>query len=127
MKNLYLLTVFFALVTFASGAMAIPKPAPEPAPEAAGSTAPGKPMMGKIEKFSGVIEKVSEKGNTIVVKGKVMKEEKLLTFVIDNKTKISKGKARMTPSDLKKEMQVSVEYKNEMGGMTAVTIEISIP
>lgn len=95
------------------------------------STEPVKPMtekkMEKMEKFSGLIEKVDEMGKAIVVRGKMMKEEKALTFAINDKTKITKGKTTMTPGDLKKDMQVSIEYKKEMNKMIAVTIEVSIP
>jgi len=123
-KTAFLLTVL-ALITFVSGVMAIRKPGPEPAPEAPASTAPGRPTMEKTEKFSGVIEKVDERVKTVLVKGKVMDEEKSWTFVIDNKTKIAKGKAAMTFGDLKKDMQVSIEYRKEMNKLIAVTIEVS--
>jgi len=126
LKSLFLWAAFFALVAFASGAMAIRKPGPEPAPEAAGSTAPGKPVLEKVERFSGVIEKVDGKEKIIVVKGKMMNGGKILTFVIANKTKITKGNTMMTPSDLKKDMQVSVEYKKGKDKMIAVAIEVSI-
>jgi hypothetical protein len=104
--------------------MAISKPTSKPAPEAGGSPEPEKP---KIEKFSGVIEKVNENGKSIVVRGKVMQEEKLLTFHIDNKTKISKNSVMMTPGDLKKDMRVSIEYKKEKDKMIAVAIGVSTP
>ena len=106
--------------------MAIRKPAPEPAPEVPASTVPGKPMMEKTEKFSGMIEKVDPKGKIIVVKGKMMKEEKAMTFVIDDRTRITKGKTSMTIGDLKKDRQVSVEYKRGMNRMVAVVIELSV-
>ena len=127
MKKVLLLVPLFVLVAFVSGVMAIRKPAPEPAPEAPASTVPGKPIMQKTEKFSGVIEKVDEKGKTIVVRGKMMKEEKTLIIAIDDKTKITKGKTSMTIGDLKKDMQISVEYKREMNRMIAVAIEVSVP
>jgi uncharacterized protein YpmB len=127
MKKALLLVILLVLVAFVSGVMAIRKPAPEPAPEAPASTVPGKPMMEKTEKFSGVIEKVDPKGKIIVVKGKMMKEEKAMTFVIDDRTRITKGKTSMTIGDLKKDRQVSVEYKRGMNRMIAVVIELSVP
>jgi uncharacterized protein YpmB len=127
MKKVLLLVTLLVLVAFVSGVVAIRKPAPEPAPEAPASTVPGKPMMEKTEKFSGVIEKVDQKGKIIVVKGNMTKEEKTLTFIMDDRTKITQGKTSMTIGDLKKDMQVSVEYKREMNRMIAVAIEVSVP
>ena len=127
MKKVLLLVTLLVLVAFVSGVMAIRKPAPEPAPEASASTAPGKPVMGKTGKFSGVIEKVDGGGKTLVVKGNMMKEEKTLTFIVDDRTKITQGKTSMTIGDLKKDMQVSIEYKKEMNKMIAVAIEVSVP
>jgi len=127
MRKMFLLVTLLVLVTFVSGVMAIRKPAPEPALEVPESTAPGNPMVEKMEKFSGVIEKVDEMGKAIVVRGKMMKEEKTLTFAINDKTKITKGKTATTLGDLKKDMQVSIEYKKEMNKMIAVRIEVSVP
>ena len=127
MKKMVLLLIVLVLITFVSGVMAIRKPAPEPAPEAPSSTAPGKPIMEKTEKFSGVIEKVDGRGKTLVVKGNMTKEEKTLTFIVDDRTKITQGKTSMTIGDLKKDIQVSIEYRKEMNKMIAVTIEVSVP
>jgi hypothetical protein len=131
MKKVLLLVIQLALVVFVSGVMAIQKPAPDPASAGPAPTEPVKQMIEKkiekIEKFSGVIEKVDEKGKTIVVKGKMIKEEKTLTFAIDDKTKITKDKATIALRDLKKNMQVSIEYKKEMDKMIAVAIEASAP
>jgi hypothetical protein len=84
-------------------------------------------MEKKMEKFSGLIEKVDEMGKTIVVKGKRMKEEKTLTFVIDYKTKITKDRVTITIRELKKDMYVSIEYRKEMDMMIALAIEASAP
>lgn len=127
MKKVLLLVALLVLVAFVSGVMAIRKPAPEPAPEAPASTAPGKPVMEKTEKFSGVIEKVDGRGKTLVVKGNMTKEEKTLTFIVDDRTKITQGKTSMTIGDLKKDMQISIEYRKEMNKMIAVGIEVSVP
>ena len=131
MKKMFLLVTLLALVSIVSVAIAIQKPAPDRDSAAPISAEPAKPMpekkMEKMEKFSGLIEKVDEMGKAIVVRGKVMKEEKTLTFAINDKTKITKGKKTMTLGDLKKDMQVSIEYKKEMNKMIAVTIEVSVP
>jgi hypothetical protein len=131
MKKMLLLVTLLALVSIVSVAIAIQKPATDPASAAPVSTEPVKPTtekkMEKMEKFSGLIEKVDEMGKAIVVRGKMMKEEKTLTFAINDKTKITKGKTTTTLGDLKKDMQVSIEYKKEMNKMIAVTIEVSVP
>jgi hypothetical protein len=131
MKKMLLLVTLLALVSIVSVAIAIQKPATDPASAAPVSTEPVKPTtekkMEKMEKFSGLIEKVNEMGKAIVVRGKMLKEEKTLTFAINDKTKITKGKTTMTLGDLKKDMQVSIEYKKEMNKMIAVTIEVSVP
>lgn len=122
MKKMFPLVTLLSLVVFVSGAMAIRKPTPEPAPEAFAVTGPEKTM-----KFSGVIEKVDEIGKTIAVRGKMTKEEKILTFTVEDKTKINKGKTTLPLRDLKKDMQVSVQYKKEMDRIIAIAIEVSIP
>ncbi|MGA2527470.1 MAG: hypothetical protein ABSF79_12785 [Smithellaceae bacterium] len=145
MKKMLLLVILLALVSIVSVAIAIQRPAPDPAsaataiqkptPDPASAapvfTEPVKPMtkkkLEKMEKFSGLIEKVDKIGKAIVVRGKMMKEEKFLTFAINDKTKITKDKMTTTRGDLKKDMQVSIEYKKEMNKMIAVTIEISVP
>jgi hypothetical protein len=125
-KMLFVLTLLM-LVTFVSETMAIQKPASEPVQEAPTSSIPGRPVIEKMEKFLGTIEKVDDKGKIIVVKGKMMNQEKTLTFVVDDQTKMTKGKAAIRLGDLKKEMQVSIEYKKLIDQMIAVVIEVSIP
>jgi hypothetical protein len=141
MKKMLLLVTLLALVSIvsvaiaiqrpasdpASAATAIQKPAPDPASAAPVFTEPVKPLTEKIKKFSGLIEKVDKIGKAIVVRSKMMKEEKLLTFIINDKTKITKGKTTATLGDLKKDVQVFIEYKKEMNKMIAVTIEVSAP
>jgi hypothetical protein len=120
MKKMILLVVMLTLVAFVSGVMAQPKPAPaKPASTAAPAAA------AKLEKFSGAIEKVDEKA--IEVKGKVKKEEKTLAFATDDKTKITKGKETLSFADLKKGMNVSVEYKKDGDKMVAAAIKVSAP
>ena len=107
MKKMILLIALMTLVAFTSGVMAQQKPAP------AKPAAPPTPAPAKVEKYIGMIEKVDEMAKAIVVKGKVKKEEKTLTFATDDKTKIQKGGKDVPFADLKKDMQVSVEYKKE--------------
>ena len=109
------------LVAFTSGVMAQQKPAPtKPA-------ATPIPAPAEVEKFIGMIEKVDQMAKAIVVKGKVKKEEKTLTFVVDDKTKIQKAGKDVPFADLKKDMQVSVEYKKEGEKMIATMIKVAAP
>jgi hypothetical protein len=126
MKKLILLVAMLTLVAFVSGVMAQQKPAPAPAKPAT-TPAPAPAPAAKIEKFSGAIDKVDEMAKAIVVKGKVKKEEKMMTFSVDDKTKITKGKASLSFADLKKDMHVSVEYKKDGDKMIAATIKVSAP
>ncbi len=128
MKKIIFLLTLITLVAFVSGAMAQQqKPAPAPA-KAAVTPAPAAPAATKaapvkIEKYSGAIEKIDEMAKAITVKGK--KEEK--TFAMDDKTKITKGKETLTFADLKKGMNVSIEYKKDGDKMIAVAIKASAP
>ena len=136
MKKLILLVALLTMVAFVSGVMAqqkpapapakpagtaAPAPAPAPAAEKAAKPAPEKPV--KAEKYSGKVEKVDEAAKAFVVKGK--KEEK--TFGINDKTKITRGGKDMPFADLKKGMNVSVEYKKDGDKMVATAIKTSAP
>lgn len=120
MKKLILLVCLLTLAAFVSGSMAQQKPAPTPAPAAPPAA---KPAEVKLEKFSGVIEKVDEALKSIVMKGK--KEEK--TFLTDDKTKITKGKDSLSFADLKKGMEASIEYKKDGDKLIAATIKAASP
>ena len=120
MKKMILLVTLLTLVAFVSGAMAQQKPAPAPAPAPA---APAKEEKPKIEKFTGVVEKVDEMAKAVVVKDK--KGEK--TFAVDDKTKITKGGKDMPLAELKKGMNVSVEYKKDGEKLVAVAIKAAVP
>ena len=120
MKKMILLVTLLTLVAFASGVMAQQKPAPAPAPAPA---APAKEEKPKIEKFTGVVEKVDEMAKAVVVKDK--KGEK--TFAVDDKTKITKGGKDMPLAELKKGMNVSVEYKKDGEKLVAVAIKAAAP
>ena len=130
MKKMILIVALITLVAFVSGAMAQQKPAPapaKPAATAAPAPAPAPPEKPKLEKFSGVIEKVDEMAKAIDVKGKMKKEAKTLTIAVDDKTKITKGKKTMAFADLKNGMHVSVEYKKDGDKMIAVAIKAAAP
>jgi len=130
MKKVILLVALMTLVAFTSGVMAQQKPAPA---KPATTPAPAKPATtptpapAKVEKFSGMIDKVDEMAKAIVVKGKVKKEEKALTFATDGNTKIQKAGKDMPFADLKKDMTVSVEYKKEGEKMIATMIKVAAP
>jgi hypothetical protein len=113
MKKMILLVVMLTLVAFVSGVMAQQKPAPEK-PAAAPAPAPKPAAVDEIAK-------------AIEVKGKVKKEEKTLTFATDDKTKITKGKETLSFADLKKGMNVSVEYKKDGDKRVAAAIKVSAP
>jgi len=130
MKKVILLVALMTLVAFTSGVMAQQKPAPaKPAttPAPAKPAAPPTPAPSKVEKFSGMIDKVDEMAKAVVVKGKVKKEEKALTFATDGNTKIQKAGKDMPFADLKKDMTVSVEYKKEGEKMIATMIKVAAP
>jgi Cu/Ag efflux protein CusF len=114
MKKTVLLVVLLTLVAFVSGAIAAapPKAATTPAPPAP-----------KLEKFTGDIKSVDAVAKSIVVvKGKDSK-----TFIVDDKTKITKGKDALTSADLKAGMNVVIEYKKDGEKLIAVTIKVSAP
>jgi len=127
MKKLILVAAFLTLVAFVSGVMAqgTKATAPVPAPAKAATTAAPAPAPApaKAEKYAGTVEKVDEAAKAVVVKGK--KDEK--TFVVDDKTKITKGGKDMPLADLKKGMNVSLEYKKDGDKMVATAIKASAP
>ena len=55
------------------------------------------------------------------------KEEKTLTFATDDNAKIQKAGKDVPFADLKKDMQVSVEYKKEGEKMIATMIKVAAP
>jgi len=131
MKKTMLFIALLTLFAFVAIAVAQQSPAPaKPAPTAAPAPAPPsektkaeKPKPVKAEKFSGAIEKVDEMAKAIAVKAK--KEEK--TFAIDDKTKITRAGKDMPLADLKKGMNVSVDYKKEGDKMIAASIRVAAP
>ena len=125
MKKILIFVALVAFVAFSTGVMAQQKPAPAK-PAATPAPAPA-PAAAKLEKFSGMVDQVDEMAKAITVKGKVKKEEKALTFATDDKTKITKSGKDMPVADLKKGMQVAVEYKKDGDKMTAATIKVAAP
>jgi len=121
MKKLILLVTLLTLVAFISGALAQPKATEKTAP----AQAPAAPEKPKLEKFSGVIEKIDEAAKALEVKHKVKKEEKTLAFAIGDKTKITKGKETLSFAELKKGMHVAIEYKKDGDKNVAVTVKVA--
>jgi len=122
MKKITLLVVLLAFVVFVSGIMAQGKPAPAPA-NAATTPAPELVPPAKLEKFYGDIKSVDAAAKTIVIaRGKESK-----TFVVDEKTTITRGKDTLSLGDLKQGLNVSIEFKKEMDKLIAVTIKAGKP
>ena len=99
-------------VAFVSGVMAQQKPAP---------AAPS--QESKLEKFSGVVEKVDEAAKDLLVQ---FHKEKM-TFSMGDHTKIMEGKKELPFTDLKKGMWASVEYKKEGNKLIAESISVAVP
>ncbi len=114
-KILPMIIALFAMTSFVSAVMAQQKPAQAPAAAASA------PQEMKLEKFSGVIEKVDPGAKDVVVE---MNKEKM-TFSVGDKTKIMKGTKEVAFGDLKKGMKASVEYKKEGNKMVAESINVS--
>jgi len=119
MKKLILLVALLTLVAFVSGAMAQEK----------AKATPGKAekAAAALGKFAGAIDNVDAAAKTIVVKMKVKKEEKTMTFAIGDATKITKGKETLSFGDLKAGMDVAVDYKKEGDKNIAATIKVAAP
>jgi len=117
MKKVMIFVAVLTMVAFAFGAIAAEKAKTTPAP--------------KVEKFSGAIAKVDAVAKTfdvkkmVTVKGK--KEEKVMTFATDDKTKITKGKEVKAFADLKVGMDVAVEYNKLADKNLALTVKIATP
>jgi len=122
MKKIIILLFLLTSVVFVSGVMAQGKPAPAPE-KAAATPAPALAPLAKLEKFYGDIKSVDAAVKTILVdRGKESK-----TFVVDEKTKITRGKDTLSLDDLKQGLNVSIEFKKEMDKLIAVTIKVGKP
>ncbi len=112
-----LLTVLLALITsmaFVSGVLAQQKSAP---------TTPMASAPVKMEKFSGTVDRVDAARKEIVVK----KDHDLKTFSWSDSTKFMEGKKNLAFADLKEGMNVTVQYKEEGGKLTAERVSMSKP
>jgi len=118
MKKLVLLVAVLTMVVFVSGVMAQQNPAPAPTPAPAEKAKPA-----KMERFSGMVDKVDEGAKTITVKGE--KEEK--TFTTDDMTKVTKGGKATMLGDLASGMYVSVQYRMEGDKMVASEVMGAVP
>ncbi len=107
-------TIALALITsvaFVSGVMAQQKSAP---------TTPMASAPAKMEKFSGMIDRVDAARKEIVVK----KDNDLKTFSWGDSTKFMQGKKDLSFTDLKEGMNVTVRYKEEGGKLTAERVNV---
>ena len=117
MKKVMMVVAVLTMVAFAFGAIAAEKAKTAPAP--------------KMEKFGGAIAKIDAVAKTfdvkkmVTVKGK--KEEKVMTFATDAKTKITKGKEVKAFADLKMDMEVAVEYNKLADKNLALAVKIATP
>lgn len=111
-----ILSIVFALVTgvaFVCAVMAQQQSAP-----AATASAPA-----KLEKFSGVIEKLDEAKKEVIVKA----GNNEMTFSWGDQTKFMQGKKEVFCADLKKGEHVTVQYKKEGEKLTAEKVKVSKP
>jgi hypothetical protein len=124
MKKVILILSVLAWITSASVTASQQKTATEKSVTTTPPPPPvSSPVLGKLEKIAGTIERVDDAGKILVVKGK----KDSLTFVVDDKTKIIRGGKDMPFSDLKKEMGVAVDYKTEGDRKIALTIRVAAP
>ncbi len=107
-----------------SAATTAPAPATAPASSSAASAAPASTtQQEKMERFSGVIEKVDDAAKEVVVQ---FHKDKM-DFAMNTGAKITEGKKELPFSDLKKGMWASVEYKKEGGKSVAESMSVSMP
>jgi hypothetical protein len=92
---------------------------------AAGQKAPASatPAAPKLEKYSGVIERVGVARKDFSVKSG--KEE--MTFSLSDRAKITEGTKTLALADLKKGQEVTVEYAKEGNKSVADLVSVSVP
>ena len=114
MKKTILMSIVALAVTaaFVSGVMAQQKPAPVASPQ-----------ESKLEKFSGMVEKVDEANKDVLVQ---FHKEKM-TFSLGDKTKIMEGNKELPFTDLKKGMWASLDYKKVGDKFMAESMSVSMP
>ncbi len=101
------------------------KPATAQTPAAAvqkAASAQTSPAKENWEKVRGVIEKVDEATKAVTVQ---TQKDKMMTFSVGEKTKISEANTKLPFSDLKKGMSVTVEYKKEGNKPLAAWIDVT--
>jgi len=123
-KVRFLWVTFLALTTSVVGSPAQQKSMTVPKNPAISISAP---ENSNLERFFGTIERVDEPGKTIAIKGKVKKEERTLTFAIDDRTKITRAKKELSMTNLNNGMDVLVDYRQEGDRLIAVAIRVSAP
>jgi len=106
-------------VAFVSGVMA----QQNPVQTATAGTTKAPAETAKLEKFSGVINKVDEATKDVLVQ---FHKEKM-TFSLGDQTKIMEGKKELPFTDLKKGLWASVEYKKEGDKLMAESMSVSMP
>jgi Cu/Ag efflux protein CusF len=114
MKKTMLMTMLALAISvaFVFGVMAEQKPTPQ-----ATTT-----QETKLEKFSGVVEKVDKVSKDVLVQ---FHKEKM-TFTLGEHTKIMEGKKELPLNDLKKGMWASVEFKKEGNKLLAESLHVSM-
>ena len=122
--KLTILAIAFALITsvaFVSGVIAQQQSTPpasrEQSPPASTTT------PAKMEKFSGAIGRLDAARKEIVVK----KGNDEKTFSWDDHTNFMEGSKERSFNDLKKGMNVTVQYKEEGGKFAAEKVTVSKP
>jgi Cu/Ag efflux protein CusF len=114
MKRTMLTVMVLAVsVIFVAAVMAAEQKAP----------AAGTPAAPKLEKYSGVIERVDVARKDFAVKNG--KEE--MTFSLSDKAKITEGKKTLALADLKKGQEVTVEYSKEGNKSVAEMVSVGAP
>jgi lipocalin len=81
------------------------------------------PAAPKLERYSGVIERVGVARKDFSMKSG--KEE--TTFSLSDKTKITEGNKELSFADLKQGLQVTVKYKKEGDKLVAEEISVGMP
>ena len=122
MKKVMVFVMVLTIVTFVFGAMAVAQKT---------TTTPAEPApVPKVEKFSGAIVNIDPVAKTFDVKGEVTvrgnKEEKVMTFATDDKTKITLWKEVNTFGDLKVGSKVDVRYNKLADKNLAVAVNFVV-
>lgn len=112
-RTMLTVMVLAASVIFVAAVMAAEQKAP----------ASATPAAPKLEKYSGVIERVDVARKDFSVKSG--KEE--MTFSLSDKIKITEGQKTLALADLKKGQEATVEYTKEGNKSVADMVSVSAP